>query len=908
MATPVIDTDLLWGISIFFLALALLYLISIFIIRNNISSKSLLTKQRKLELSSMVSEFLFYDDNAIVSEKSHYIGLKIEIRELLKDDFTRRVLTEILLDLRKDVSGETQKNLLALYRELGLEKDAFTKMESWRWEVVSKGILELTTMEVEEAYTFIVKFINHRKGTIRKQAEIATVTLKHEGINYFLDTTKYKISEWQQLKLLDVLRNKEDFEPPRFSAWLTSTNKHVVLFALRLIKFYNQNDANTSVIELIKHKDQQVRRQAIDCIKEFYVTEALPTLKGVFWKCTLDTKIAILGAISELGGLEDIEFLQAVSQSEGNFAAKSKAIGAINAIVPESVMPTENIEPITDYELPIPSNKAEVVDKEALVSVAINEAQIISNHAVKSARDIIVEPESNVILDTELAHPEVIVSEKDIEENSTKLNSKKHNINSDGKKPPEADEILSTTPINLNKPIYIFPKLDLMPEEIPNEEALRKIEVFSEEVNADNDEGNTLSDSSPFDISKIEFSPILTGESINHEAATCENIADKYETVPNTEEAQKELISELLDDELQALVDEIKELDFLPIVTDTQSNPKVKIDATENNEPNESLQSIEGFSLSDLEVDFETANTLADDKEEEIPGFNLEEEPIANTDFKDAMAWQLTDNELRNIECTYEILKFSSDAEILNYSIPEPVYYDEHETYMMSLLDDLEEMGDQREIPLLQELMSEENKAFIINRIMGMIEKFAQTPIVKIKANTSKSEKIELPVFSVFADLFKNIDTESKLILLDEVIHVGDEKEIEFLDGLLENADEDIRKKAQDVLILLIAKLSHEKPEAIYSNGVSAIVSEYVKPNNVETTSETKKYENLLSEMDIAANLSPEMLDIDFELSEILDQQYDQKILDIQVISNEVSPNENGGSFLKSLLNFTKLF
>ncbi|MGB6150490.1 MAG: hypothetical protein WBG48_00740, partial [Pricia sp.] len=327
ITAPEIDTDLLWGLSLFFVVLALVYFVSIFIFRNSISSKSLLTKQRKMELSPMVSEFLFYEDDATVTEKSHYIGLKIEIRELLKDDFNRGVLTEILLDLRKDVSGHTQRKLFGLYTDLGLEKDAFAKLQSWRWEVISKGILELTLMEVEEAYTFIVKFINHRRSTIRKQAEIATVTLKHEGINYFLDTTKYKISEWQQLKLLDVLRTKEDFDPPRFRAWLTSTNKHVVLFALRLIKFYNQNDANTSVIELVKHKDQQVRRQAIDCIKEFYVTAALPTLKGVFWKCTVDTKIAILGAIAELGGVPEIEFLEAVAQREGNFSVKSKAVG-----------------------------------------------------------------------------------------------------------------------------------------------------------------------------------------------------------------------------------------------------------------------------------------------------------------------------------------------------------------------------------------------------------------------------------------------------------------------------------------------------------------------------------------------------------------------------------------------------
>lgn len=268
----------------------------------------------------MISEFLFHEDDASKEEKSNYVNLKIEIRQLLKNDFNRQVLTEILLDLRKDVSGDAQKRLIKLYQDLGLHQDAFTKLKSWRWEVISKGMLELTQMQVEESYSFITKFINDKRATIRKQAEIATVTLKKEGIDYFLDTTKYRISEWQQLKLLDVLRNQKDFEPPRFKAWLTSNNKFVVLFALRLIKYYNQNDAIASLIELIKHKNNQIKEEAIACIKEFNVVEALETLKLVFWKSSVDIKISILGAIAVLGTEVDLEFLRLIENKESNFS------------------------------------------------------------------------------------------------------------------------------------------------------------------------------------------------------------------------------------------------------------------------------------------------------------------------------------------------------------------------------------------------------------------------------------------------------------------------------------------------------------------------------------------------------------------------------------------------------------
>lgn len=824
-----------------------------------------------MELSPMVSEFLFYEDDADKLEKSKYIALKIEIRDLLREDFNRKILAQILLDLRKDVSGDTQKQLFKLYQDLGLEKDAFKKLGSWRWEVLSKGILELTLMQVEEAYPFIVTFINDRRGTIRKQAEIATVSLKSGGISYFLDTTKYKISEWQQLKLLDVLRNKEDFEPPRFKAWLTSTNTHVVLFALRLINYYNQNDANTSLIELVKHKDRQVKQQAIDCIKEFHVTQALPTLKGVFPKCTVDTKLAILGAIAELGNTLDIEFLENVSQREGNFSVKSKAVGAINTIAPESIMPTENIEHVAVY----PSRGIEV---EEIENNAIEEDEADLEQA-REGPEIDISDEHSIPVDSESAPKDKKIQHKD-------------------------PKIISTEMANPKK----------------SGKSLIEIEVEVEEVKAASTEETHSAEVSNFDISDIHFLPIVVAETdpISNGKLADDNDDIHKETLRDIEVRHDEILSDPMDEELQALITEINELDFLPVVINDEASSDAESTDALNLGALESFENIEGYSLSDFEVSFEEKHDAEVYGEDEKMAFDLEDAPIIdikNPNVEDVMSWLMADNELREIELNYESIPYSSDAEIPNKLIPEPVYYDEHETYMMGLLDDLEELGDVREIPLLEELRAEERKSFIKERITGMIEKFSREGAAKRK--TSRNSNIEaanLPVFSVFADLFKSIDTECKLILLDEIVPVGDEKEIEFLDGLLENPNERIRNKAQTVLKLLIAKLSHENPEALRSKGVSNIVAEHGVSEIIgekavnEMDSEEESFGHLLSELEVSPAVAPEIFTIDFELCEILDKNYEQKILDIPVIATEVSSDDNGGPFFASLRKFTKLF
>jgi len=184
LTAPKVPTDLLWGLTVFFGLLVLVYLVSVFIFRNKISKEARQVREKKKELAPIISEFLFYDAKGDKIEKINYIGLKVEIRELIKNNFDRKVLTEILMDLRKDVSGTTRSELFHIYRDLELHKDAYKKLKSWRWEVVSKGILELTQMNVTESYSIITRFINDKRSTIRKQAEIATVSLKEDGISF----------------------------------------------------------------------------------------------------------------------------------------------------------------------------------------------------------------------------------------------------------------------------------------------------------------------------------------------------------------------------------------------------------------------------------------------------------------------------------------------------------------------------------------------------------------------------------------------------------------------------------------------------------------------------------------------------------------------------------------------------
>lgn len=942
-----------------------------------------------MELSPMVSEFLFYEENADKEEKSNYIDLKIQIRELIKNDFNRKILTEVLLDLRKDVSGDTKQRLFKLYQDLGLDQDAYEKLKSWKWEVIAKGISHLTQMQVEPAYSFIIKFVNNRRHTVRKQAEIAAVTLKPEGINYFLDTTRYKISEWQQLKLLDVLRNRENFEPPRFKYWLTSTNKHVVLFAIRLIKHYNQNDANAALIELVKHRNNQIKTETIQCIQEFYVTDAIPMLKQVFPKCNVDLKVSILGAIGELGDETDIAFLEKVAASEGNFAVKSKAFGAINMISPDTIMPTEGldnkgIQPVLS-DLPIEKPKElETQETKELPQKHVEEQEdVLSQEAIEAIKNrmsakkmedissedhqkssLPTENEPSMVLSNEINSPSKAVSEEEIAENNIsqlekltepteaknsdvieeqteiakdKLEEKEEtavygettkedvSINDEHKEQTciESEKYSFTTASSIsieltedygNKPsssidldfnflpIVIEESNDkyhqnnsTMNESHQPEKDIRQIEVAYEVIKVEDIPNPIADDEFDLDISDFEFLPIV---------------------IDNEEESQV-----IENSEVDNLSEEIDDLNFLPLVTDgvfepTTEEQEQELPMEEANEPN--LTTLEGYKLSDFEIDFEqTDNTPIEAKE---PVFELEEEPLASisidadsSNADDVISWLMEQNELGQIEVDFEEINtpFIQDESYSNL-IPEPIYYDEHETYMMGLLDDLQELGDYREIPLLEELLAGETKTFIKDRISQLITTFSQHITDDKKAKKEESAPLNLPNFSVFADLFKSIDTEAKLILLDEVVAVGDEKEIEFLDTLLEDPDPQIRKKAQTVLKTLVTKVSTKSDTKNFKKKVDdevltkELFDNQMARENPSVTYTTEEYQEVISEIEENEYFDDEFFSIDFEVSEVLDKTYPKKILDLPVEAVEITPN--GASLMFQIYQFTKAF
>jgi len=381
---PLILISFLWDLVFLFIGIGLIYFILVFIVKRKRSNKERTAIVLKKDIAPLVSTLIFREHAATRKENEDFVQAKVLIHQMLKNPVNRKMVSEILMDLQADLSGDAKQRLIKIFQHYGLHQDAIKRLKSIRWEVVCRGINELTQMQVNGAFIHIRKFINDNRSIVRKQAQVATVALKHEGINYFLDTATCKISEWQQLKLLETLQSLDNYTPPHFRLWLTSKNKFVVLFALRLIKSYKQDDAMESILKLVKHRDDFIKVEAIDCLRAFEIREALPLFKAVYWMCQSRVKLVLLAAIGHLGTQEEIPFLKEVEQREKDHLVKSKAIGMINALAPETILPSNEIIEFLDYAGALPANDKESLSEEMPKSVNLDDIQRQYQEVLKS--------------------------------------------------------------------------------------------------------------------------------------------------------------------------------------------------------------------------------------------------------------------------------------------------------------------------------------------------------------------------------------------------------------------------------------------------------------------------------------------------------------------------------------------
>jgi hypothetical protein len=290
-------------------------------LRKKLRKKQEILVQEKINL--FFSEVFFSE-----TQTEKYYDFKIDsFRSTvpLHTNWCKDLLIQNILDLVRNFKGGNNEKFLSVFFKLRLQEYTKDLIESPFWFVKSKAIFFWREIGYVKGKKKILKYTQHKNPNLRSSALIAYISLQVKEPLKILETYSNSISHVEGLNILDIIQRKSIKKPENLSSWLYFKEDTKIIFALKLVAYYNDVKSGDIVIELLNSDNYKVRNEAIKTIGELLLFSAEPDLIKAFPHDHVENQIEIIKVLSLVGSEESIKYLHYIlrlkSPSEIQLAA-----------------------------------------------------------------------------------------------------------------------------------------------------------------------------------------------------------------------------------------------------------------------------------------------------------------------------------------------------------------------------------------------------------------------------------------------------------------------------------------------------------------------------------------------------------------------------------------------------------
>ncbi len=321
--------DLPWLVNLIYIFIAILIfqIIAILIIalykKRNENNK----KIWKELLATQISQAIFYEGSSEALRQliviPGYLQNKNKFRHLFTDE---------IIQTKKSFTGTPHSNLILLYQHCKLYLDSYKKLHNRKWQVKAKGIQELAMMEHTMYVKEFFRLSNNKNELLRNEAQCGLVSLYGFPGLRFLNVTTHPVSEWQQIQLLNKLKeeNAVNFEP--IKKWLQSSNESVIIFSIKLAAFYKCYSLYSSVLKCMQHPSTKIKLITLEYLKNMPDEDTCNHVIASYFAADKICRLAILDILKHTGSVKQIPFLlmQLQDTDDDIKAATAKTISALH--------------------------------------------------------------------------------------------------------------------------------------------------------------------------------------------------------------------------------------------------------------------------------------------------------------------------------------------------------------------------------------------------------------------------------------------------------------------------------------------------------------------------------------------------------------------------------------------------
>lgn len=280
-------------ITLLFLMIAFVLFLFILFSRLRDGIRQAQKKEMEKKIQLFITFFLFNERNY----NKNYI--KNFRRKNLTSKFYRDIFLASLIDLHKNIMGESSEKLRFLYVVLGLKKHSQQKLNSTSWQTVAKGIGEFAEMGSRKDSKLIRPLINHQNPIIRAEAQVALLKLENDAPFSFLDELEEPLPEWQQMQLARAAQKADFIILPEFNRWLHKKEETIVIFCMRMIAQYRQYNASQQILDLLAppYPSARVRKEIIIAIRKMELYDTEDKLRQLYNYETVENQLEIIKTI-----------------------------------------------------------------------------------------------------------------------------------------------------------------------------------------------------------------------------------------------------------------------------------------------------------------------------------------------------------------------------------------------------------------------------------------------------------------------------------------------------------------------------------------------------------------------------------------------------------------------------------
>ncbi|MFM7216969.1 MAG: hypothetical protein ACKO1U_03000 [Bacteroidota bacterium] len=246
----------------FLVALALTLLIVSLVFLGFILASRIRKTNREQKKKSLLEKYTPLFQELILGDAHLEASAEIRARFAktdLEKPFRREVLSDSLIHMHGNFSGEIAIRIERLFRSLDFHLDLMKSLRRKEWYLIAKGMRNLALMNIREVSEDLQLFLSHKNQMVRYEARIAAMKLSEKDHLAFLDQEKTYLSDWDQANIYAMLTRIPDITIPEFSRWLDSKNPSVVNFAIYMIGRFNQLPALPSLIRMLDKADENQR-------------------------------------------------------------------------------------------------------------------------------------------------------------------------------------------------------------------------------------------------------------------------------------------------------------------------------------------------------------------------------------------------------------------------------------------------------------------------------------------------------------------------------------------------------------------------------------------------------------------------------------------------------------------------